>query len=210
MSNPEQLADATQNDHSSESVDFEKRFKDTQGAFTKSQQELKAAQAKISILEKLAKPKVELDEATKTELDDLKYSNPDKWRAKVNALETDAINKQNESLTLAQQQAFRESELASRAQLLADYNVANPNLVITDDVIKYDIPPRITKKLEDGKVSFEEFLNETKNYLSKPKKIGDGNTTLNQPNLSLQAGSDIPSKDTVGKDIVANYKNIIL
>jgi len=209
MSNPEQNADATPS-QGSESVDFEKRFKDTQGAYTKSQQELKAAQAKIDILEKLAKPKVELDEATKTELDDLKYSNPDEWRARVNKLEIEAINKQQESLTLAQQEAMREAELASRAQLLDEYNRANPNLVITDDVIKYDIPPRITKKLEDGEVSFEEFLNETKNYLEKPKKIGDGNKTLNQPNLGLQGGNDAPSKDALGKDIVANYKDIIL
>jgi len=196
-------------DKSQEQINWEKRFKDTQGAYTKSQQELKAIKAKLEALEKLTQPKVELDSATKAELDDLKYSDPDAWRAKMNSLEQEAQRKHREMLDEASQEARKAAELEHRQQVLRDFQASHPDIVINDEVIAYDVPPRITKKLDNGEISFEDFLNEVASYLKTPKVIGDGNSTLDQPNLSSTGGDDKPSDIAVKKDIVKDYKNLV-
>lgn len=209
MSNPEtKKLDATPETTNS-GVDFEKRFKDTQGAFTKSQQELKATRAKLEALEKLTAPTVELDSQTKEELDSLKYKDPEAWRAKINSLEEEAKRKHNEMLSEAGKQAALQAELESRAQILNDFNASHPDMQITDEVIQYDVPPRITKKLEQGEVSFEAYLEEVSNYLQAPKVVGDGNKTLEQPNLGKVGGDEKPSDGAVKADIVKDYKNIV-
>jgi len=208
--NPEQkTADATSTKDNSSGVDFEKRFKDTQSAYTKSQQELKAAKAKLEALEKLTAPKVELDEQTKQELESLKYEDPDAWRVKMNQLETEAHRKHKDTLDEAGRIAAQQAELERRKQVLADFNVSHPELVITDETIQYDVPPRITQKLEKGEVSFETYLEEVAEFLQAPKVIGDGNKTLNQPNLNKVGGDDTPTDGAVQKDIVKDYKNIV-
>lgn len=190
-------------------IDYEKRFKDTQGAFTKSQQENKALKARMEVLEKLTAPQVELDEATKTELENLKFSDPDAWRAKLNTLEIEAQKKHKETLTEAERLAKQKAELENRARILAEFQKSHPNLVINDDVIKYDVPLRITNKLESGEISFEQYLNEVSDYLNQGKVIGDGNTTLNQPNLKDVGGGDTPTDSAVQRDIVKDYANIV-
>jgi len=214
MANPEQnIADASSKPAGSEAsekqIDYEKRFKDTQGAFTKSQQELKATKARLEALEKLTTPKVELDEATKTELEDLKFSDPDAWRAKLNKLEIEAQNAHKATLTEAERQASQAAELENRAQILAEFQASHPNLVINDDVIKYDVPPRITNKLESGEISFEQYLNDVSDYLNQGKVIGDGNKVTGQPNLKDVGGDDTPTDGAVQKDIVKDYANIV-
>ena len=97
---------------------------------------MKATKAKLDALEKLTTPKVELDEATKQELDDLKYDNPDAWRAKMNKLETEAHNKHKETLNEAGKMAAQQAELERRAQVLTEFNASHPDLVLTDEVIQ--------------------------------------------------------------------------
>lgn len=209
MGNPEQKADATTEAQAQAKIDWEKRFKDTQGAYTKSQQELKTVKAKLEVLEKLTQPKVEIDNTTKEELEDLKFSDPEAWRARMNQIEQEAKNKHLAMLEEAQLAAKKQAELEHRQQVLRDFQASHPNIVINDEVIAYDVPPRITKKLEEGKVSFEDFLQEVAEYLTTPKVIGDGNKTLNQPNLNKVGGDDKPSDVAIKKDIVKDYKNIV-
>lgn len=190
-------------------VNYEKRFKDTQSAYTKSQQELKAAKAKLEALEKLTQPVVQLDEATQAQLDELKYSNPEAWRDKMNSLEAEAKLKHLSVLSEAEKIAMQQAELEQRAQILSEYNSKHPQNPITDEVIMFDVPPRITKKLENGEISFEEFLNEAHNFLYAPKKVGDGNKTLNQPNMRDFGGGTTPSTNAVDSSIIENYKNLV-
>ena len=189
-------------------IDYEKRFKDTQAAFTKSQQALREKEARLKALEKLTQPSLELDEATKTELDTLKYEDPDAWRKKVNQLEFEATKKYQETVNEAGRLAAQQAELDRRSQVLAEFNKSHPDIAITDDVIQYDVPPRITKQLEDGKVTFEAFLDNVANYLNAPKVIGDGNAPQeSQPNLSTVGGDSNPSEAAVKGDIIEQYKN---
>jgi len=220
MSNPEQTnksvddtSKPTGSDVSKENkpveVDYEKRYKDTQGAFTKSQQELKAMKARNKILEELTVPKVELDEATKTELEKLKFSDPEAWRNRLNTLETEAHTAHRATLNEAENQVNKQTELEARDAIFATFQASHPDLNITDDVIKYDVPPRITAKLESGEIGFEQYLSDVAEYLGAPKVIGDGNKVNGQPNLADVGGDNTPTKDAVKKDIVKDYKNIV-
>lgn len=210
MSTPENTD--TQNQNGSEqqhSVDFEKRYKDTQGAYTKSQQELKAVKAKLEVLEKLTTPQIQLDADAQKELDDLMYTDPQAWRIRMNALENEASNKHRALLSEAEKQVLLQSELEDRARVLDEYNRSHPDFPITDNVIELDVPARITKKLDKGEISFEDYIKEVHEFLYSPKKVGSANEILKQPNLGKVAGGDTPSEGSVIKDITANYKNIV-
>ena len=189
-------------------VDWEKRYKDTQAAYTKSQQELRAEQAKRKVLEEITTPKVELDAATKERLEDLKFSDPDAWRAEVNRLEAEANKAHSERLASVEAEVTRQAELERRASVLASFNSLS-DVKITDETIAYDIPARLTKRLESGEVSFEQFLEEAATYLKTPKTIGDGNSTMEQPNLSEVGGSHSAADYTAAPDSVASYRNEI-
>lgn len=190
-------------------VDYEKRFKDTQAAYTKSRQELKEVKAKLEALEKLTTPRVEIPDEVKEELDTLKFEDPDKWRIRMNQLEQEAAQKHKAALDEAAQAVRQQEELARRAQVLQEFQASHPDITITDEVIQYDVPPRITRKLEEGKVSFEEFLEEVADYLKAPKKIGGTSDTLDQPDLGRVAGDNKPSEIAETKDIIQSYRDEI-
>lgn len=208
MSTPVTTDTLEQSSESQQQVDYEKRYKDTQAAYTKSQQELKAAKAQVDVLEKLTTPQIQIDAETQRELDDLKYSDPDAWRTKMNNLELEARTKHQSTLSTAAQQAAMQAELERRTQVLDEYNRSHPGYEITDEVIQLDVPTRITKKLESGEISFDNFLTEVKDFLYAPKKVGTANKALGQPNLGNIGGGDTPSDTAVTLDIAANYKNI--
>lgn len=208
MSTPVHTDTQSPNGSESQQVDYEKRFKDTQAAYTKSQQELKAVKAKVEVLEKLTTPQIQLDAATQQELDDLKFSDPDAWRVKMNSIELEARQKHQSLLSEAEKAASIQAELERRTQVLNEYNRNHPGFEITDEVIQLDVPSRITKKLESGEISFDDFLVEVKDFLYSPKKVGSSNKVLNQPNLGTIGGGESPSEGAVNQDIAANYKNI--
>lgn len=213
MSTPSQT-DATRvetnlGEPSQQQTDWEKRYKDTQASFTKSQQKLKELEAKAKVLEELSRPRLELDESAKEELEDLKYRNPDAWRAKLDALEKEASEKHREKLNEATTAASHAGELERRAQILADFSASHPGFVLNDDVIQYDVPRRITSKLEKGELSFEDFLVEVKNYFETPKKIGSANTTLDQPNLAKVGGDNTPTQSAQIADVVKSYSKAV-
>ena len=212
MGTPDKTPATTKvNGSTPQEIDYEKRFKDTQAAFTKSQQALREKEARLKALEKLTQPSLELDEATKTELDTLKYEDPDAWRKRVNQLEFEATKKYQETVNEAGKLAAQQAELERRSQVLAEFNKSHPDIAITDEVIQYDVPPRITKQLEDGKVTFEDFLTNVADYLKAPKVIGDGNAVPPaQPDLSKVGGDSNPSDAAVKGDIIEQYKNSAL
>jgi len=197
MGTPEGTAPATNN----ESVDWkaeaelaEKRRRDTQAAYTKSQQELAATRAQLKVMKETGGPA--LDQGKLAELEDLKFSDPDAWYKAKLALESEAHNTFQSKLAEA-------SESEVRLAKLEEFKATHPGFELTDD----DIPPRIAKKLASGQVSFDEFLQETYDYLVTPKVIGDANKTLEQPNLGKVGGGITPSAAATSKDIASSYKN---
>ena len=197
-------------------VDYEKRFKDTQAYATKiaqekaeKEKELNELKAELSVLKETAKPSLTIDEQTQSELDDLKYSDPDAWRAKVNALEKQAKVEFNSKIDNAKQLSNQQLELQRRANILSQFQMAHPDVELTDELLNFDIPPRIVKELENGKVTYEEFLNNVYNYVITPKVIGSNNKTLEQPNLSKTGGDDTPTKNSSSnQNIIQTYESM--
>jgi len=184
----------------------EKRRRDTQAAYTKSRQELKMLKAEREALEKQV---LQLDLSVKQtdELEELKFQDPDKWRQEVNRLEEEAKKAKLEALNQATNEAKTKAELEHRLEVLEEFQKAHPEVHIDDEVIANDIPPRITKKLENGEISFEEFLDEVHGYLTTPKKVAAGEEPPKQVNLGKVGGRDTASEHAVSEDIVASYQN---
>lgn len=197
MGIPEGTAPATADenvDWEAEAKKAEQRRRDTQAAYTKSQQELAATRAQLKVMKDIGGPT--LDQGKLAELEDLKFSDPDAWYKAKLALESEAHNSFQSKLAEA-------SESEVRLAKLEEFKATHPGFELTDD----DIPPRIAKKLASGQVSFDEFLQETYDYLVTPKVIGDANKTLEQPNLGKVGGGITPSAAATSKDIVSSYKN---
>ena len=206
----------TDTPESTQQVDYEKRFKDTQAFATKVAQEkadavreLQELKAELSVLKETAKPSLAIDEQTQSELEDLKYSDPDAWRAKVNELEHKANAEFNSKIAEAKQLSSQQLELQRRANVLAQFQTEHPDVEFTDELLHLDIPQRIVKELENGKVTYEEFLNNVYNYVKTPKVIGSTTKTLEQPNLSKTGGDDTPTKNSSSnQNIIQTYENM--
>jgi isoleucyl-tRNA synthetase len=188
----------------------EKRRRDTQASLTRSRQELKKLEEANKKLQErvLNNVNVNLTEDQLAELEELKYSDPDTWRVRMNEIEKEAKQKAKEALNETFTEAEKVAEMERRQLVLQEFLTRNPGLKIDDDVIANDIPPRITRKLDSGEISFEEFLEESKDYLKKAGYvIQDTEKTPSAPNLGKAGGRTSVSKRVVEEDIVSSYKN---
>ena len=206
----------TDTPESTQQVDYEKRFKDTQAFATKiaqekaeKERELNELKAELSVLKETAKPSLNIDAQMQSELDDLKYSDPDAWRAKMNEFELKSKQEFNSKIEEAKQLSSQQLELQRRANILEQFQTEHPDVAFTDELLNLDIPRRIVKELEEGKVSYEEFLNNVYNYVKTPKVIGSTTKTLEQPNLSKVGGDDTPTKNSSSnQNIIKTYEDM--
>lgn len=209
--NPENTATQStateeQNDYKKKYEEAEKRRRDTQAAYTRGQQELKVLKAEREALEQQIGSlnlTVEQDE----ELEDLKLTDPEAWRQRINKLEQEAVATKKQAVSQATAEARERAELERRAQVLQEFNAEHPDVAITDEVIANDIPPRITGKLERGEVTYEEFLAEAQGYLKQPKKVATGDTPPTQPDLGQVGGRDTVSEQAMSGDSANSYEN---
>lgn len=192
----------------------ERRRRDTQAAFTTTSQQVKALEAeKAALLKRFgSSTTVELPPEQAEELEELKFSDPEAWRAKLNQYESEAKQKRmseiDEELKQVSTQTLSENETERRKQVLQDFKEANPGFSLDDDVIANDIPPRITKKLETGEISFEAFLQECHTYL-KTGKVIKTEKNLGQPNLSKVGGGSEPDESAMSEDVIASYAKTV-
>lgn len=187
----------------------EKRRRDTQADYSRTKQETSALKAeKAALVKKLENVSVSLTDEQQEELEELKYSDPDAWRKKLNTYETEArakrISEIDEELKQVSAGTLETEEVERRKEVLAEFQANNPGVEIDDDVIKNDIPPRILKKLETGTVTFEAFLIECRDYL-KTGKVVKQDKTIKQPNLSKVGGGSEPDENATKEDIVLSY-----
>ena len=168
----------------------EKKARDNQASFTKSRQELAAITAAKDELEKLAVGNTSISAEQQEELDDLKFSDPDKWYELKNLYESDASNatrqKIQEVVSTASEKAVQELTLVERTEALTTFEDAT-GIKLTDDVMMNDIPPRLQSKM--GSMPFEEYLQEVATYLGKGKVVKGSDEGLDQTNINHLAGS---------------------
>ena len=189
----------------------ELRRRDTQSAYTKSQQEAASLRKENETLAASYEKDVTAHISTedKDRLEELKHSYPDKWRSELDKLSATNKSKFAEKRQQIKDTAHKETELERRTRLLEEHNTANPEFALSDDVLENDIPPRFTKELEKGTITFDEFLDKCNNFLGKPKKIQEGDKAPNDPNFSKSGGGNTPSDEAIKGDIKQSYKNEI-
>lgn len=190
----------------------ERRRRDTQSAYTRSQQELKGIKAENELLAQNYEENYvqNLPSAVQADLEELKASDPDAWRQKLADLERERKDEFKTKHEEIKTKAAGESEAEYRVRALQEFQEANPTLKITDDVIQNDIPPRITKQLEQGKINFGEFLNQCGEYMSKGRVVAPpSDKAPDNPNLNKTPGSSAPGKDAVEASASQSYNNEI-
>lgn len=197
----QQNAELTEGQQNQPPVDWEKRFKDTQAAYTKSRQEIAELRAKLTVKDET---KMQLSPEERDALEDLKFNDPEAWRIKMNELEQQADAKLNQRI---QEETQKLSELEQRQITLEAFMHSHPGFHIDDDVIKYDVPARITKKLDAGEITFDVYLEEVYQYLNTPKVIGSANQDIDQPNLNRVGGGTTAAPSATAADIVVSYRN---
>lgn len=200
MGTPEENS-ATLGQENAQAVDWEKRFKDTQAAYTQSRQEIARLKAELAVKDE---PKMQLTAEQQDELEDLKYNNPEEWRKRVNDLEKQADAQFNTKLS---EELQKLTELEQRQLTLEAFQLSHPDFHLDDEVIAYDVPKRITKRLETGEINFETFLEEAYQYLTTPKVVGSQAKDLDQPNLNKVGGGTTASASATAADIVVSYRN---
>lgn len=186
----------------------ERRRRDTQGEYSRTQQALKAletenAQLTAGWAEDVAST---LTSDQREELDTLKHEDPDAWRQKLNQYEADNRTSFSEKTSGIKAKVQQETELESRTRILDEYNAANPDFALTDDVIENDLPPRFTKLLEKGEITFAEFVAKSADYLGKPKVV-KGDQAPDDVSLSKAPGGTQPADDAVSKSAQESYRD---
>ena len=175
-----------------------KAVKDTQSAYTKSRQQIKALELENKLIKE---GRFNLPDERKQELEQLKYENPEKWRQEINKLEAQWQKQIKDEVSKASLEEARKAKI----ELL---QTRYPH--ITEDVLLNDVPPRLVKKLQaaDGD-DFEKVIKKIDEYLGKGKVISPSNPdTLGQPNLNKIAGGSKPDQQKANEDLSNKWTKI--
>ncbi|AWD90297.1 hypothetical protein [Dickeya phage Amaethon] len=193
-------------------VTAERRRRDTQSAYTKSQQENARLTSEVALMAQGWENDyaTSLDPVVQAELAELKVTDPDAWRNKLNELEKERRSKFNAVRTDIAQKSKAETELDYRKRALQEFSEAHPDFQLTDEVIANDLPPRFVKQLEQGEVSFSQFLKNAHEYLTKGKVVKPAEEKANGTiNLSKATGSADPSDDAIRQQMSTTYQQEI-
>ena len=175
----------------------EKRRRDTQAEFTKVNKSKLALEAENALLkETLLKQSIVFSPEEVEELEDLKLEDPEKWRQRLNELEQKTIQERqtkiNSVSTEVKTQAEKNFEVSMQGKVLEEFNKFH-GISLTDELLADEVPNRITKKLVEGKVSYEEYLEESFTYLKTNKTIKE-EPVMGDPNLNRVSGGKEPGK----------------
>lgn len=190
---------------------LEKRRRDTQSSLAKTSQKLEATKAKNeSLVEKLKDSfAVQLTDEESEELEELKLSDPEAWREKMDEYEERASESFNQELAELGYDDEEISVMADRAVILTEFLENNPGLVLDDNVFENDLPPRLRNDLEEGKVSFEDFLVQAKEYLSRGATTAQNDEEEEEPDLGKAGGGAKASGKAIAADEAQAYENTI-
>lgn len=189
----------------------EKRRRDTESALGKTRLQLKTEEGLRGKLEKrvAADLALKMSPEAAEELELLQVNDPEAWRRKVNALEVEATTSFLSEQSTERDSLTQEAELGRRESVLAQFNSEHPDAKITDAVLLNEIPPRISKKLETGTITFEEFLTEANAFLTRPVKIAGTTAEEAKPNLGRVGGGSNPADSAVAGQDADDYSKTI-
>jgi hypothetical protein len=176
------------------SVRTEIRRRDTQSALSQTTAEKKRLelenQGLTSSWEQDAIASMTSKEAA--ELEELKHSDPDAWHAKLMATKETRKTEFQARRTKVSADAEQAVTSETRADTLARFNETYEG-VLTDDALNNDIPPRLVKNLEEGRVDFEGFLQSCVDFLTKGRVLDKGTEAPTTVDLSKLPGGVSPA-----------------
>ena len=188
-------------------IDWEKRFKDTQAAFTKSRQELAATKAELQAAKEMQQFTMPAD--VKARLDELKFSDPDAWRVEMNAFEQSKTAKFNEISATNTQAILSELNQEDRVQTLKEFNSLH-GVEITESLLQNEIPNRIHNELNSGTIDYATYLAKCVDSMRTPKVIAGTQEVLGQPNIGKIGGGATPGEAASNVNIETAYKTMVL
>ncbi len=176
---------------------LEQRLKSAQGALTPAHQEI--AKLKQELAAANSPVEASISPEKQTELDNLKFTDPDAWRTQMNTLEqanTDAVKKQ-----VTEEMKMEQDKTATRLFL-----VSNPNIDV--EVLRNVIPVALQEKYKNGEISIETIL-------ESGKRLLDGAPIASvlapdSPNLGNVSGSDRPTNQAKQKQVEQDWSSTIL
>lgn len=187
----------------------EKRRRDTQAEFTKVNQAKIALEAENSKLkEVLLKQQIVFTPEQVEELEDLKLEDPEKWRQKLNEYEKLVIEGRtttiNEISNTVKTEAEQNYLVSNRQSTLLEFNKLH-GINLTEQLLLDEVPNRITRKLVENKVSYEDYLDECLKYLLTNKAIKE-EPVMGDPNLNRVSGGREPGKIDIEPSLRESYK----
>lgn len=188
-------------------IDWEKRFKDTQAAYTQSRQELAATKAELQAAKEMQQFAMPAD--VKARLDELKFSDPDAWRVEMNAFEQSKTAKFNELHANNTEAILSELSQADRVQTLLEFNRLH-GVEITESLLQNEIPNRIHNELNSGTIDYATYLAKCVEYMRTPKVIAGTQEVLGQPNIGKIGGGATPGEAASNLNIETAYKSMVL
>lgn len=192
-------------------VTAERRYRDTQSEYTRTNQKLKQQEAITEGLqERLLQSDITLTKEQKFELAELKKSNPEKWRQKLNEYEQAGKAALETELEDIRKNSSNKGELEVRKEQMAAWSEST-GIELTDEIVENDLPPRYMKDLEAGKLTFEDFLTKAGEFLTKEKVIqgSDDDADDDTKNLGKVPGGKEPTKTAQEGDFNETYEETI-
>jgi hypothetical protein len=193
---------------------IEKRFRDTQSAFTKVSQKAKSLETVNSQLTQhmIDNATLHLNEEERAELNALRSTDPEAWRIKITEAENKAKNIIRERISTFEQEGKKLTELEIRQQKVEAFK-ERTGIELNNEFIESNLPARYIKDLEAGTIDFDEFLKRSEDYLTKAKVIKGANEEVEGdktiPDLATARGGSQPAKQAQEVDSSIAYKNEI-
>lgn len=154
-------------------VKAEKRYRDTQAAYTAARQDIAAKEAEKNKLLETITPSLNLSAEQASQLEQLKQEDPEAWRAELNRLEAEAsktfAEELNSKLNEARSAATVEALRKEREKALKEFK-EDTGIEMTDEILDKELPQSFVAKLENG-MDFRSWLNEAAEYLTANKVI---------------------------------------
>ena len=175
-----------------------KSFRDTQAAYTKSQQKLKEMEAELEVLRNQVTTNIDptslLTPEEKKELDQLKYQNPEKWRGVMQILENKAREQVNQNLSSTRQVAGKQAAIEQRMKILEEFN-KGLDTPLTPEQLDMEVPPAWAQQVLEGKMDFVDYLEKAAKFLGSTKTIERTPAPEKTTNMNQTTGSSTPVVD---------------
>jgi len=187
----------------------ERRFRDTQAGYTRANQKVKEldtvnAQLTAHMVDNAT---MHLTPEERDELDDLKTSDVDAWRAKITEHEGKAKELSQSKIGEFEAKG-KEVSLGEQNKLKYEAFTERTGLELSDHVINNELPASLASKFKNDEIEMDDFLTQAEKFLTKSKVVQDAGA---KPDTSTQmdklTGGQEPSHNAQARDSAETYAN---